>query len=84
MVQANIIDNKVYCSKGHHNYRVKDYKAVNYKGKALIEFKAYCIECSQEFNYLASIGMKDTKYYNFDEDEIKEIKESKKEGCINE
>ena len=26
MLNAIIKDNKVYCSQGHHNYKVKDYK----------------------------------------------------------
>lgn len=77
MVQATIIENKVYCPNNHHNYRIKDYKAVNYKDKELTEFKAECKECGQEFSYLASIKIENTEYFNFEENEIVEIKEKK-------
>ncbi|MDV3426707.1 MAG: hypothetical protein LIR50_05890 [Bacillota bacterium] len=75
MVQALIRNNKVYCPNNHHNYRVKDYKAVGYKGRTLVEFNAECRECGQEFNYLASIKMDNTEYFNFEEKEAKEMRE---------
>lgn len=84
MIKAIIENNKVYCSQGHHNYKVKDYKEVIIDGKKYIKFISRCKECGEEFYYFAKVTLEESTYFMFNENEEIEIKENKKENIENE
>ena len=76
MLNAIIKDNKVYCSRGHHNYKVKDYKGVEVEGSKYTKFIAYCKECGEVFQYCTKMTIDNTEYFDFSEEQEQEIKES--------
>ena len=77
MVNAKIINNKVYCplcgeqkfNIDHNNYKLY----ITPKGKATL-FNCYCSKCNLEFGYFLKLTVKDNIHFVEDIKNCKEIK----------
>lgn len=75
MLKAIIKENKIYCPKEHHDYKISDYKTVEIKGQKYTKFIARCKECNEKFYFFSRITVDFEIHFVFNEDDEKEVDE---------